>query len=241
MASAPTHQAIVLEKADACTQPTWHPASLREIPLRPRAADQLTVKIDAFSFNHRDVWIRKGLYPGILFPSTLGSDCTGTVVAPAGHSLYGVQVVVYPAVNWHEDSRGPEPGNVFGILGGTQLTEGVGTFAEYIHAPASHCVPVPSHLSGPRAAAIPLAGLTAFRAAFTKGEVSPGMKVLVTGIGGGVAIFALQFCLAAGAKVWVTSGSEEKLKAAKALGAEGGVIYKQGKLMMHRHRMNHHS
>ncbi|KAG0150855.1 hypothetical protein CROQUDRAFT_37612 [Cronartium quercuum f. sp. fusiforme G11] len=231
MDSTPTTQkVIVLEKVIPSNSlgPIWHHSVLREIPLRTRAEGELTIKISSFSFNHRDVWIRKGLYPSILFPSIIGSDCTGTVVGPVGHSLQGVQVVVYPAVNWLEDSRGPDvPEKPFGILGGTRLTDGVGTFAEYIQVPESSCVPVPSHLSGVHAAAIPLAGLTAFRAVFTKAEVKSGMRVLVTGIGGGVAIFALQLCLAVGAKVWVTSGSEEKLKAAKALGAEGGVNYKQ--------------
>jgi NADPH:quinone reductase-like Zn-dependent oxidoreductase len=84
----------------------------------------------------------------------------------------------------------------------------------------------PSFLSDEEAAATPLAALTAWRATILKAAVRPGDQVLITGIGGGVAIFCLQLAVAYGAKVYVTSGSEEKLNRAKALGATGGVNYK---------------
>ena len=76
------------------------------------------------------------------------------------------------------------------------------------------------------AAAIPLAGLTAYRAVFTRGRVAAGETVLVTGVGGGVQTFALLFAKHAGARVIVTSGSDEKLERAKALGADLGLNYK---------------
>jgi zinc-binding alcohol dehydrogenase/oxidoreductase len=72
------------------------------------------------------------------------------------------------------------------------------------------------------------------RATLTKGEVKKGDNVLVTGIGGGVALFALQFAVAAGANVYVTSSKEEKIQRAIALGAKGGVNYKKG--MDHRQK-----
>jgi zinc-binding alcohol dehydrogenase/oxidoreductase len=72
---------------------------------------------------------------------------------------------------------------------------------------------------------LPLAGLTAYRALFSRAQLRPGERVLVSGIGGGVALFALQFALAAGAQVWVTSGSPEKIARAISLGASGGFLY----------------
>jgi NADPH:quinone reductase-like Zn-dependent oxidoreductase len=86
----------------------------------------------------------------------------------------------------------------------------------------------PGHLDVVSAPAVPLAGLTAFRAVFQKGQVAPSSNVLITGIGGGVAIWALQFCVAVGAQVWVTSSSEHKIKQACQLGAKGGVSYAEG-------------
>ena len=84
----------------------------------------------------------------------------------------------------------------------------------------------PGFLSDKEAAATPLAALTAWRATIIKAAVNPGDQVPITGIGGGVAIFCLQLAAAYGAKVYVTSGSEEKLNTAKALGAVGRVNYK---------------
>ncbi|PLW05571.1 hypothetical protein PCANC_26736 [Puccinia coronata f. sp. avenae] len=234
----PTYKSIrIVERSGAGDgTPSWHDIEIKESPLAiptPTTKDTsnaeivLTIRVKGFAFNHRDVWIRKGLYRNIQFGSTLGSDCMGTVVSPPDHSLYGQDVLVYPAVNWLDDARGgPDvPGKAFGILGGTHDTDGVGSFTEYIHIPASHCVRSPGHLDVVSAPAVPLAGLTAFRAVFQKGQVAPSSNVLITGIGGGVAIWALQFCVAVGAQVWVTSSSEHKIKQACQLGAKGGVSY----------------
>jgi NADPH:quinone reductase-like Zn-dependent oxidoreductase len=87
----------------------------------------------------------------------------------------------------------------------------------------------PSFLSDEEAAAVPVAALTAWRATFIKAEVKPGDQVLITGIGGGVALFCLQLAVAYGAKVYVTSSNEQKLSRAKQLGAIGGVNYKDPK------------
>lgn len=84
----------------------------------------------------------------------------------------------------------------------------------------------PAHLSPAEAAALPLGGLTTFRAVFTKAQVKPGEKVLITGIGAGTALIAFRFAQAAGAEVYVTSGSPDKLGKARALGAKGGYNYK---------------
>ncbi|KAI8594842.1 hypothetical protein EDD21DRAFT_314121, partial [Dissophora ornata] len=87
----------------------------------------------------------------------------------------------------------------------------------------------PEHLTDVEAAALPLAGLTAYRAVFTKGQVEKGQNVLITGIGGGVALMALSFCVAAGANVYVTSSDDNKIQKAVRLGAKGGVNYKDPK------------
>jgi zinc-binding alcohol dehydrogenase/oxidoreductase len=83
----------------------------------------------------------------------------------------------------------------------------------------------PEHLKWTEAAALPLAGLTAWRALFTRANLNPDDRVLVTGIGAGTALFALQFAVAAGAQVWVTSSSEQKIARAVELGAQGGFLY----------------
>lgn len=129
--------------------------------------------------------------------------------------------MISPSVNWDSNPRGPE--GAFAILG---LLPFPGTLAETIHIDEKEVFPCPEHLSTAEAAALPLAGLTAYRATFTKGRVQKGDHVLVTGIGGGVALFALQFAVAAGANVYVTSSSPEKIKKAVELGAKGGVNYK---------------
>jgi zinc-binding alcohol dehydrogenase/oxidoreductase len=100
-----------------------------------------------------------------------------------------------------------------------------GTFAEYICVPAESISAKPKHLSWAEAAAIPLAGLTAWRAVVTHGEVKAGQKVLVTGIGGGAAGFALRWALAKGAEVVCTSSSQDKIEAACRLGARDGYDY----------------
>ena len=104
--------------------------------------------------------------------------------------------------------------------------EELGTLQEYIAYPADDLELAPLHLNNAEAAALPLCGLTAYRATFTKGGVAPGQNVLVTGIGGGVALHSMQFAAARGATVFVTSSSPEKLRKAKELGASAGVNYK---------------
>ncbi|KAI9250517.1 hypothetical protein BDA99DRAFT_209506 [Phascolomyces articulosus] len=183
---------------------------------------EAVVKIQAAALNHRDVWILKGLYPGIVEGSVLGADCVGVLAQPGSSSVQaGQRVLISPSVNWDSDPRGPE--GTFGILG---LLPFPGTLTDTINIDGKEVFPCPSHLSTAEAAALPLAGLTAFRALFTKSEVRSGDHVLVPGIGGGVALFALQFAVAAGAHVYVTSSSEEKIKHAISLGAKGGVNYK---------------
>ncbi|RCA11563.1 hypothetical protein EA71_02328 [Enterococcus durans] len=100
-----------------------------------------------------------------------------------------------------------------------------GTYAEYVKVPVENIVEKPAHLSWEEAASLPLAGLTAYRALVTKGNVQKGEKVLIPGAGGGVASFLIQFAHALGAEVYVTSSKEDKINKAMELGAVGGVNY----------------
>lgn len=169
------------------------------------------VELKAAALNRRDYWITKGLYPGLTFPTVLGSD---------GCGIYqGKEVIINPTIRWGDDQRFPN--DDYQILG----LEEYGTFAEKVVVRKSAIHPKPAHLTAEQAAALPLAGVTAYRTLISRCQVQPGEKVLISGIGGGVALFAFQFALAMGAEVYVTSSSEEKLDQARQMGAAGGANY----------------
>jgi NADPH:quinone reductase-like Zn-dependent oxidoreductase len=193
------------------------------VPDPKATANEVVVRLKAAALNHRDVWIRKGQYAGIKLPVILGSDGAGTVesVGPnADATLVGREVVINPGLDWGDDERAQSPR--FKILG---LPDD-GTYAELVRVPASAVFPKPVGWSWEEAAALPLAGLTAYRAVVTRAEVTAKDRVLVTGVGGGVSQLAVQIAKARGARVYVTSGSDEKLERAKRhLGAEGGANY----------------
>jgi zinc-binding alcohol dehydrogenase/oxidoreductase len=183
------------------------------------------VRLEAAALNHRDEFIRAGLYAKIQLPSVLGSDGAGVVEsvgAGVDASWVGRKVVVNPADDWGPDPRAQDP-KTFLIRGMPKQ----GTFAEKIALPLDRLEPMPEHLTWPEAAALPLAGLTAYRALVTRGELKRGEHALITGIGGGVAVIALQLAQALGAQVSVTSGSEEKLQRARGMGAIAAVSYKE--------------
>lgn len=193
-----------------------------EKPKPTPQAGQALVRIKAAALNHRDQWIRIGKYAGIREGVTLGSDGAGIVEAAGGENQewVGREVIINPSMDW-----GPDPAAQaadFKILG----MPVDGTFAEYIVVPQDRLHPKPKHMSWAEAAAIPLGGLTAYRALFTQGGIRKDMKVLINGIGGGVAQWAFQFAKAAGAKVWVTSSSENKLMHMQENGAAGGFNYR---------------
>ena len=209
-------KAIVLEAADK-------PLILREIEKPTLKDGEVLVQIKAAALNRRDYWITVGKYAGIKCPSILGSDGSGIVAevgSDADKDWLNKEVIINPSHNWgsHTEYQNRD----LTILG---LPEN-GTFAEYVKIKAEYLYPKPVHLNWEQAAALPLAGLTTFRALFTKGKAKKGDKVLITGIGGGTGTFALQWAVAAGCQVFVTSGSGEKILRAKDLGAFAGVSYK---------------
>ena len=201
------------------------PQSLRvdDVPDPVPQAGEVLVKISRAALNRRDFFITKGLYPGIVTPCILGADGVGTVVSygdGARGPAAGTRVVIYPAVNWGDDERvWRKDAHVLGM-------PEPGTFAEYITVPADAIAPAPASLSDDEAAAIPLAGLTAYRALVSRGRCTKDDVVLLPGIGGGVQTFALLFAKKIGAKVIVTSSSDEKLAHAKQLGADLTLNYK---------------
>lgn len=188
---------------------------------------EVLIHLKAAALNHRDVFIQKGLYPGMKLPVILGSDGAG-IIAEVGEGVdpvwRGQDVIINCSLNWGDNPQFYGPN--FRILGMPDN----GTFAEFICIPAIYVHPKPAHLTFEQAAALPLTGLTAWRALMTRAALHPnGMpeRVLITGIGGGGALSALQYAVAVGAEVWVTSGSDEKLEKAKLLGAKGGVNYRE--------------
>ncbi|HVZ65993.1 MAG TPA: zinc-binding dehydrogenase [Lacunisphaera sp.] len=200
------------------------PLVFRDEPDPVVAPGQAVVRLKAAALNHRDLWIQLGQYAAIKVPMILGSDGAGVVEsvgAGAEAAWVGRDVIINPSLDWGDDPRAQGP--KFRILG----LPDAGTFAEKIAIPAVNLAAKPAHLSWEQAAALPLAGLTTWRALFTRAQLKAGERVLITGIGGGTALLALQFALAAGAEVWVTSSSPEKIERARALGASGGANYRE--------------
>ncbi|MCJ8167228.1 zinc-binding dehydrogenase [Pontibacter sp. E15-1] len=209
-------KAVYLEAIDA-------PFTLIDTDRPTAGPGQAIVQVKAAALNRRDVWIQHGKYFLKDYPAILGSDCAGVVTevgAGADPKWVGQEVLVDPGSNWGDNPRAHSAD--YKILGMPQA----GAFAEFVQVPAENLHHKPPHMSFEEAAALPLAGLTAYRSVFSKCGLQPGEKALVTGAGGGVALFAMQFAIAAGAEVWVTSGDEEKIEKAKALGAAGGINYK---------------
>lgn len=200
-----------------------HRLQYQDIDIPVPKSGEVLVRLKYAALNRRDVWITRGLYPGMKLPSILGADGAGKVVA-IGDLVEGIKVgssvVINPGLNWGENPEfnGPD----FSILG--MPTNG--TYAQYVKVPYQNVYVKPEYLSWEEAAALPLAGLTAYRALITRGKLQKGETVLIPGIGSGVALFTLQMAVAKGANVFVTSSSEEKIEKAKKLGALGGVNYR---------------
>jgi len=190
-----------------------------EIPDPTPLPDEVVVDLTAAALNRRDVWQRGATgndgavlgSDGAGRVSALGSDVTGIAV--------GDEVVINPSVGWGDAEDAPAEG--WAILGIPRQ----GTYAERIAIPAADVRPRPQELTWHESAALPLAGLTAWRALVTRGRVQPGMRVLVTGAGGGAATFLVQIARAHGAEVTVTSSSDHKIARAIELGAAHGVRY----------------
>lgn len=195
---------------------------LEEISDPTPDAKEVVVRLHAAALNRRDVYITYGQYPGIELPAIPGSDGAGEVIAvgdEVSDVSVGSKVVINPGLGWGDNVN--KKSRDFNILG----VPTNGTYAQYVKVPAENVFEKPPHLSWEEAAALPLAGVTAYRALVTKGQVKEGETVLIPGIGGGVATFLVQFAYALGAKAYVTSSKNEKIEKAKEFGAVDGVNY----------------
>ncbi|MCA0989106.1 zinc-binding dehydrogenase [Guptibacillus algicola] len=177
---------------------------------------EVQIQIKAAGLNHRDLSVPKRRSDGD--PDViLGSDGAG-VVSEVGEGVQSVkvgdEVLINPGIGWEKTSAVPPEG--FQIVG----FPGNGTFAESIVLPEENAIPKPSSMSYEIAASYGIAALTAYRSLFTRGQLKSDQTVFIPGIGGGVATFLLQFAKAIGARVIVSSRSEEKRNRALELGAD---------------------
>lgn len=192
-------------------------------PDLPPGPGEATVALRCAALNHRDVWIQKGTYHVRSYPVVPGADGAGTVTAVGDGvdaALVGKEVIINPGLSWGDSEDRAQPD--FYPLGSPRD----GTFAERINVPAVQLAGKPRHLDWEHAAALPLSGVTAFRAISARAKVKAGERVLITGIGGGVALFAMQFALALGASVYATSGSDDKARRVRAMGVSGTANYR---------------
>ncbi len=194
------------------------------------ATGHVRVRLRAAALNRLDLWTIGGL-PGVSItpPWILGADGTGVVVelSPDVTSIAaGDRVLINGGISCRTCAfclRGEHSLCTRFRLLGEHLP---GTLADEIVLPAANVRRVPAGVSDDVAAAFTLATLTAWRMCVTRAQVRKGDTVLIWGIGGGVALAALQVCKARGAHCIVTSGSEEKLARATALGADEGLDHR---------------
>jgi NADPH:quinone reductase-like Zn-dependent oxidoreductase len=195
---------------------------LAERPVPEPGPGEVLIRMRAAALNPRDLGVIDGFYfPDLTFPFIPVTDGVGEVVGlgPGVRRFrVGDRVAGTFAQGWI--SGDPEPGWHTRSLGAPLD----GVLAEYVVLPESGVVRVPAHLTDAEAATLPIAGLTAWQAVAEVGRVRAGDAVVVQGTGG-VSVFALQFAKLHGARVFVVSGSAEKLERALALGADAGVRY----------------
>jgi len=203
---------------------------IEDVPEPELTDDEVVLEVRSAGLNHLDIWVRNGRGSSKpTEPLILGSDAAGVVIAAGVHVRdvgVGDEVILNPGLSCGCCDRcnsGRQSECVsFGIVGLSRR----GTFAERVAVPARNVAPKPSHLSFNEAGALVLAQLTAWRMLMTKAELRPGQAVLIHGIGGGVALYALQLAKLAGAVAIVTSSSDEKLSRASKMGADYTINYR---------------
>ena len=195
---------------------------LREdLPIPTPAPGEVRVRVLAAALNHLDLFVLKGL-PGVTITPgwVMGADAVGIVDGTDD------LVVVNPGLSdgtCEYCRRGEQSLCVnFRLLG----EHAPGTIAEYMVVPEKNVARIPRDTPIPQAAAFTLTALTAWRMLVTRAQIRPNEQVLIQGIGGGVALSALQIAKQAGARVWVTSSSDEKLARARELGADETINYR---------------
>ena len=196
-----------------------------DLPVPEPGEGEVRVRVTAAALNHLDLFVLDGL-PGVKVnaPWVMGADATGAVDAVGPSTKAGVSVgdtvIVNPGLSdgsCEYCKAGEQSSCVnFRLLG----EHAPGTMAEYVVVPAKNVRKIPKTISAEPAAAFTLATLTAWRMIHTRAKVKKGENVLIQGIGGGVAIAALQIAKQIGAIIWVTSTSDDKLEKAQKLGAD---------------------
>jgi NADPH:quinone reductase-like Zn-dependent oxidoreductase len=203
---------------------------IEEIPEPEYSEDEVLLKVHSAGLNHLDIWVRKGRGNlNLPKPHILGSDAAGVVVATGANVTnvaVGDEVIINPGLSCgccEFCSRGQQSECIsFGIVGLSRP----GTFAELLALPSRNVWPKPSHMNFNEAGVFVLSHLTAWRMLMTRAQLKPGQTVLIHGIGGGVALSALQLARLAGAEVIVTSSSDEKLERASQIGADHTINYR---------------
>ncbi|MBN2320645.1 MAG: NAD(P)-dependent alcohol dehydrogenase [Acidobacteria bacterium] len=193
-------------------------------PMPESGPHQVLIKMQAWSLNYRDLLTVKGLYnPRLKRPQIPFSDGAGEVieVGPEVRSVKpGDRVTNTFFEHWISGAATDETAQ-------TALGAGRdGVLAEYVAVHEDGVIPMPGHLTYAEAATLPCAALTAWNALVVEGKIKAGDTILTLGTGG-VSIFALQFAQMHGARVVITSGSDEKLEKARRLGAAHTINYKE--------------
>ena len=196
-----------------------------EFPDPPARPGWVTVALRASALNWHDVLVRQGRYRSPL-PHIIGADGAGT------RTDTGEQVVVLPSLHWGGREEAPSSG--WEILGDHRP----GTYAELVSVPADCLAPKPRGLNWAEAAALPLVGLTTYRALFVRGRLKAGESMLVIGAGGGIATMAIALAVAAGAVITVTSSSPDTIERAVSAGARGGVLHSEPEWPEHARAMS---
>ncbi len=196
------------------------------------APTDVLIRMKAAALNRLDLFMLGGL-PGITItpPWVVGSDGAGVVEA-VGSAVTSVRVGDHVVLNPGHSCRhceyctsGDSPLCLHYGIAGEHFP---GTLCEQLVVPEWYVAPIPASIPFTEAAAFPLATLTAWRMLVSRARLKPGEHVLIWGIGGGVALQALQIAKSIGAVTWVTSGSDEKLERAKALGADELINHSKG-------------
>lgn len=207
--------------------------AVREQPRPVRQPGEALLRIHAAGLNRVDLYMRDN-GAGIThdLPLVLGVECAGVVAEadPASGLLVGQKAVLYSSAfcgHCRYCLAGDQPLCVRSRIMGEHRD---GTFAEYIAMPSECFFPLPIDADLVAAGALMVGHLTAWRMLFGKRALKPGETVLIVGIGGGVAVAALQLALRAGARVLVTSSSDAKIARAVALGASAGANYRTEKV-----------